>query len=103
YSRNRADRSRTDRFEPYMKYRAPTNWKHVEVAELLEGSPRGAVVKDQFDFWATKPKSQAGVQEVFCAGDTSLLKKPCIAVIGSREVTEDGIRRARRIARELVE
>ncbi|WP_443969590.1 DNA-processing protein DprA [Sphingobium sp. CR28] len=86
-----------------MRYRAPSDWKHVGVAELLEGSPREAVVKEQFDFWASKPKSQSAVQSVYCAGDVSLLQKPCIAVIGSREVSEDGIKRARRIARELVD
>ncbi len=103
FDRPNADRSQADRFRPTMKYRAPLNWMHVEVNELLKGSPRETAAKEQFDFWAGKPKSKAGVQSLFCAGDVTLLKKRCIAVIGSREVSEDGIKRARRIARELAE
>ena len=40
--------------------------------------------------------------EFYAAGDRSLLDLPCVAVVGSREATDLGIRRARRLARELV-
>nr|WP_317893124.1 DNA-processing protein DprA [uncultured Sphingomonas sp.] len=86
-----------------MKYRPPLDWQQVDVADLLQGSPREQVAKEQHDFWAAKPKSSALVQAVYCAGNTSLLKKRCIAVIGSREVSDAGRKRAIRIARELVE
>lgn len=86
-----------------MKYRPPSEWRKVAISDLLRGSPREQVVKEQFDLWAEGPKSKAAVQQVFVAGDAELLKRKCIAVIGSREVSEDGIKRARRIARELAE
>jgi DNA processing protein len=41
--------------------------------------------------------------EFYCAGDRSLLELPCVAIVGSRKASELGIRRARRLARELVE
>lgn len=42
--------------------------------------------------------------QLFVAGDASLLRrKPKVAIVGSRRPTEDGIRRARRLARFLVE
>lgn len=104
FSTHRVDRSAANRIDATrMKYRPPSNWKQMDVSELLRGSPRERVAKEQFDFWATKPKSHGAVQSVYCAGDTSLLKRPCIAVIGSREVSEDGEKRARRIAKELAE
>lgn len=85
------------------KYQPPSDWQRVEVSELLRGSPRENQVKEQFDFWAEKPKSQSGVKTVFAAGDTSLLREKCIAVIGSRDVSLEGIKRARRIAREMAD
>ena len=36
------------------------------------------------------------------AGDRTLLERPCVAIVGSREASELGILRARRLARELV-
>lgn len=38
---------------------------------------------------------------IFYAGDLLLLRHPSVAVVGAREVTEEGAARARRIAREL--
>lgn len=87
----------------HMKYRPPNNWRKVAIADLLRGSPRERAVKEQFDFWATGPKSKSAVESLFVAGDASLLQRKCIAVIGSREVSEDGRKRATRIARELAE
>ena len=86
-----------------MKYRPPQDWQRMAISELLRGSPREQVVKDQFDFWATERKSKAAVDEVYVAGDTTLLQRRCIAVIGSRDVSEAGLKRATRIARELAE
>jgi DNA processing protein len=39
---------------------------------------------------------------IYCAGDVSLLHRPCVAVIGTRQVSPQGAARARRVARELV-
>jgi DNA processing protein len=42
--------------------------------------------------------------QLFVAGDLSLLRrKPKVALVGSRQATEDGVRRAARLARILVE
>jgi len=38
---------------------------------------------------------------LWCAGDLSLVKKPCVAVVGARQVSTSGAARARRLAREL--
>jgi len=39
---------------------------------------------------------------LYYAGDLELVKKKCVAVVGSRKVSAEGGRRARRLARELV-
>ena len=46
------------------------------------------------------PQTEAG--PLFFAGDRSLLELPCVAVVGSRDATDFGKLRARRLARELV-
>jgi len=39
---------------------------------------------------------------VFCVGDIELVKQRSIAIVGSREVSDDGAKRARQLARDLV-
>ena len=59
--------------------------------------------------WRTVPPDQqsrlsvAPAGTVWCAGDITLLRQRCVAVVGTREVSPDGASRARRLARELTE
>jgi len=39
--------------------------------------------------------------DIWCAGDISLLSRPCVAIVETREVSNLGAARARRLAREL--
>jgi DNA processing protein len=41
--------------------------------------------------------------DVFYAGELDLLKRPAVSIVGTRDVTEDGRQRARRLARELTQ
>ena len=41
--------------------------------------------------------------KVWLAGDVSLIRKPCVSVVGAREVSREGAARARRLAKELAE
>ena len=45
------------------------------------------------------PNTEA--RPLYFAGDRSLLELPCVAVVGSRDASEFGIRRACRLGREL--
>lgn len=38
---------------------------------------------------------------VWCAGDTGLVKRPAVAIVGTRNTTPNGAARARRLAKEL--
>jgi DNA processing protein len=41
------------------------------------------------------------VEQVWCVGDESLLRKKCVAIVGTRNVSVEGAARSRRLAREL--
>lgn len=47
--------------------------------------------------------SSSAPKRLHLAGDLELLEKPAVAIVGTREVSEEGARRARRLARELAE
>jgi DNA protecting protein DprA len=70
----------------------------VELQTLIREAGRGILDNKQFDMLRAHGTRDAFV---FCAGDQTLLQRPVVSVVGTREVTEEGERRARRLAREL--
>lgn len=48
-------------------------------------------------------ETEVGGAKLWCSGDLSLVRRPCVAIVGTRNVSPDGAKRARRLARELVE
>lgn len=40
--------------------------------------------------------------DLYCAGDTTILHRQAVAIVGSREASERGVRRAHQMARDLV-
>lgn len=84
-------------------YVPPAEWHIEAVSSLLEGTPRGHFGEKQSDWINAVTQGASGeAGSVFVAGDTSLLKQPCIAVIGARKATPAGAQRARQLARHLV-
>lgn len=76
------------------KYISPSeDLIQITTLEHLIGGIR-TIIPEQQDRIEIKDK-------IWCAGDTSLLKSRCIAIVGTRSVTEDGARRSRRLAKEL--
>lgn len=47
--------------------------------------------------------SEGSGVKVWLAGDVLLARKPCVSVVGAREVSKEGAARARRLARELTQ
>ena len=84
---------------PYQrkKYRAPTAVESISLTELMElcGRKISAAQRSLFQ----KPDDRDPV--IFCAGDLQVLRKPCVSVIGARAVSDEGKRRARKIAAQL--
>src|ERR1700741_1498320 len=48
-----------------------------------------------------QPRLSFATERLWCAGDVSLVKRPAVAIIGTRGVSLQGASRARRLAREL--
>lgn len=84
------------------RYVPPTKWARIAVRDLLLGSPRETLSEKQLSLLASVTSHDHADAWVYVAGDTSLLRRRCIAVVGSRKVSPEGGARARRVARELV-
>ncbi|MGN6146305.1 MAG: DNA-processing protein DprA [Mesorhizobium sp.] len=81
------------------RYIPPLQVKSIRLNDLLIYCER-SLDSDQRSLF--KGLSDADM-DVFYAGDLALLKRPCISVIGARNVSERGAARARNVARGLVE
>ena len=76
------------------RYIAPTTICEIEFNELLAISGRSAGPRQAALF----PQSNGGTMKVYYAGELELLQQKCVSVIGARDVTPEGARRARKIA-----
>lgn len=79
-------------------YVPPSAVTTTTIGELIHGI-REIPEQHQARFGIT-PEGGSGVK-IWLAGDSSLAKLPCVAIVGSRDVSAEGAARARRLAREL--
>jgi len=84
------------------RYHPPANIRQVAMATLLASAKRGQLADKQLTFLRGEQSVNPEIQ-LYVAGDLSLLERPCVAIVGSRDVSDQGRIRARRLARELVE
>ena len=82
------------------RYRPPTSIRSVDVAQELPSWRTLQTEAGQRLIVDAPP--EARVVSVFYAGDLALLRSPAIAVVGSREVSQAGVRRAQQLVRDLV-
>lgn len=80
------------------RYIPPIDVKFMSVATIIEGIRD--IPPNQEGRLGFSKDLIAGLS-LWCAGDLSLLQRPCVAVVGSRKVSSDGVSRARRLAKEL--
>lgn len=66
--------------------------------QLLPLTTRPLKRAAQFELFAANGQSM----QLFCAGNLTLVRNPCVAIVGTREPGRLGAGRARRLARELV-
>ncbi|MDR7273135.1 DNA processing protein [Pelomonas saccharophila] len=83
-------------------YLPPSVWEEISVRKLLAASRRGIPTKTQLELLKPARRTADGDVRVFAAGDASLVARPCVSVIGTRKVSDDGAARAKRLSRELV-
>lgn len=92
FSPEKARKPRADAYVPPVEIIATT------VEDLLRGI-RFIPEEHQARFGITPGGDSA--MKVWAAGDISLIKRPAVAIVGSRKVSAEGAARARRLAREL--
>ena len=76
------------------RYTPPANVDRASIAELLQDMPSRRLDPKQMSFL------EAG--QLYLAGDVTLVRQPCIAIIGARKASDLGRQRARQLARHLV-
>jgi DNA processing protein len=103
-----ADRTRSANVGAAMPRRArylpPTETAETTLNELLAQSGRRGLDERQSDLLRSDGlKGGKGDVRIFYSGDSSLLAKRCVSIVGTRGVSDAGWVRATRLARELVE
>lgn len=78
---------------------SPFAVSETTLTAVLSNCGRPALAKKQTSF-LSDDKSPSDVR-LFFAGDLELLNRPSVAIVGARAVSEAGMLRARRLAREL--
>jgi DNA processing protein len=81
-------------------YLPPKNSGDVLLSEALRGTGR---FPDPTQLALLSDAKDRVDLRIFYAGDLRFLQRPCVAVVGTRQVTEAGALRTQRLARELVE
>jgi len=80
-------------------YAPPSDVYSYPLPDLLQRIGRAALEERQLDFLIdASPRCEA---TVFCAGDLTILSRPAISIVGTREASEAGLRRAAQLARDL--
>ena len=83
------------------RYHGPSQ-THVQAISLrrtLELCGRSALDERQFDL--LRGEDAGRDVKIYAAGDVDLLARPCVSIVGTREVSDDGRARAARLAKEL--
>lgn len=86
---------------PYKKYRAPSDYSSIELTQVLADVGRQPLEPKQLNLLRSADDRAPSSVQLYCAGDLTILDRPCVAIVGSRQASADGIARARRLAREL--
>src|ERR1035437_3376085 len=94
-----AIQSRTQTGRSKARYTAPLNVQSRGLRDLIAWSGRGALEDAQLTLLSGR-RDDPDI-DVFLAGDADLLHSPCVSIVGTREVSDEGRLRARRWAREL--
>jgi DNA processing protein len=81
-------------------YVPPSEVQKISLNDALARGHRSALDARQMDLLhgsAAQPDTS-----IYCAGNLKLLSNPAVSIVGTREVSEEGRVRAKRLARELV-
>ena len=82
-------------------YRPPDHVASIVLRELLRTMGRKGLENKQLDL--LRPSSSLRDVVVYYVGDLEILSKRAVSIVGTREVSDDGRARGRRLARELAQ
>lgn len=85
---------------PDRAYVPPPELSIVKLADLLDGVRE--IPETQQGRLGITLQGGRGIP-LWCAGDLSIIRRPCVAVVGARKVSRAGAARTRRLSRELAE
>ncbi len=85
------------------RYHAPLEVQRTDLRTILGRSNRGDLEAKQLSFLDRGRGDKASPLPIWYAGNIDLVNRRAIAVIGTRNVSEVGRKRANRFARELIE
>jgi DNA processing protein len=90
--------SPTSMSQTRIRYVPPSDVQILGLSDVIRGTRE--IPDDQQQRFGIATGNGPGLK-LWCAGDTSLIHKSCVAIVGTREVSTEGAARARRLAREL--
>ena len=82
-------------------YSPPASVAQVELKRLLEETGRPALADAQLNFLQVAAAHGDPKSHLYYARGLSLLKRPAVSIVGTREATTDGAKRARDLSRDL--
>lgn len=85
------------------RYRPPSEVETIALSELLHLIGRNELETKQLDMLRRGEMTSGKDINIYTAGSLDLLKAPCVAIVGTREVTEKGHDRAYWLAGKLAE
>ncbi len=80
-------------------YSPPQSLGEIRLTSALSGTNR--IAEQQLNLFGSS--EQQNDLTLYYAGDISLLRRPCVAIVGTRQVSADGRKRARTLACDLVD
>jgi DNA processing protein len=84
------------------RYKAPTRIAEISLNEALRQGERSSLDEHQLDLLRSSTNKSDKIT-LYIAGNPDLFRKPSVSIVGTREVSEHGRARARRLAKELVD
>lgn len=85
------------------RYEPPEKIESKSLGAILRYCERPELETKQLDLLRRGDLSRRDDIDVYYAGDLSILRAPSVSVVGTREVSDSGYKRACRLARELAE
>lgn len=87
----------------HRRYKPPPTIHKTDLWAVLRDGGRSDLEPKQLSFLEVGSGADASPLPIYYAGDLKLVEQKCIAVIGTRDVSEIGRKRANRFARELTD